>query len=300
MIKAVQLTKRFDDMTALDGLTTQINAGSIYGLVGSNGAGKSTFLRLVAGIYRPDSGTIEMNGQQIFENEAVKSRIFFLADELYFPAAATINSMAQFYKEIYPNWSNETFELLCGLFPLDANKKLEKFSKGMRRQAALIIALSCRPQLLLLDEAFDGLDPVIRTLLRKLLAEDVAQRGSTVIIASHNLRELEDLCDQVGVLHKGRILFQKDIDELHLGFCKVQCAFKPAITDESAFASLQLLKCEIQGSVVNLVARGSSEDAAAELAKLNPLFVESVPLTLEEVFIYEMEAVGYDHSKIIF
>ncbi|MBR5485762.1 MAG: ABC transporter ATP-binding protein [Oscillospiraceae bacterium] len=287
-------------MTALDALTTQINAGSIYGLVGSNGAGKSTFLRLIAGVYRPDGGTVEFNGQEVFENEKVKSNIFFLADELYFPPAATINSLAQFYKELYPNWSDETFKMLCGLFPLDANKKLEKFSKGMRRQAALIIALSCRPQLMLLDEAFDGLDPVIRTLLRKLLADDVAQRGSTIIIASHNLRELEDFCDQVGVLHKGRILFQKDIDELHLGFCKVQCAFKPAITDKSVFGALQLLKCEIQGSVVNLVARGSGEAVAAELEKLNPLFVESVPLTLEEVFIHEMEAVGYDHSTIIF
>lgn len=298
MIKASGLTKRFEDMTALENLTTEIPAGSIYGLVGSNGAGKSTLLRLIAGVYAADEGVIEVDGEDVFENEELKSKIFFLADELFFFPGATMDSMSQFYKGIYPGWSEELYKRLCEIFPIRPDKKIAAFSKGMQRQTALILALSCRPEILMLDEAFDGLDPVIRALLRKLLAEDVAERGSTIIISSHNLRELEDLCDQVGVLHGGRILFQREIDDLKLGFHKVQCAFKPARSKES-FEGLELLQFESRGSLVNLIARGGKEEIIAEIEKLNPLFVESVSLTLEEVFIHEMEAVGYDYSNIL-
>lgn len=298
MIKANGLTKRFEDMTALEELTTEIKEGSIYGLVGSNGAGKSTLLRLIAGVYQADEGTIEVDGENVFENEALKNQIFFLADELFFFPGATMDSMAKFYKSVYTSWSDEYYKKLCDIFPIKPDKKIAAFSKGMQRQTALILALSCRPSILMLDEAFDGLDPVIRNLLRKLLAEDVAERNSTVIISSHNLRELEDLCDQVGVLHGGRILFQRDIDDLKLGFHKVQCAFKPAIGRDS-FAGLELLQFETRGSLVNLIARGTKEEIVEEIEKLNPLFVESVSLTLEEVFIHEMEAVGYDYSNIL-
>ncbi|MEG2038716.1 MAG: ABC transporter ATP-binding protein [Oscillospiraceae bacterium] len=299
MIKATALTKRFEDTVALQSLTTEIEKGSIYGLVGSNGAGKSTLLRLIAGIYQPDEGSIQIDGVEIFENEALKDKIFFLADELFFFQGATMDKMAEFYKGVYINWSDEVYKKLSGIFPISSNKRIAGFSKGMQRQAALVLALSTCPEILMLDEAFDGLDPVIRNLLRRILADDVATKGTTVIISSHNLRELEDLCDQVGVLHGGKILFQREIDDLKLGFCKLQAAFKPAITKE-AFSGIELLEFETKGSMVNLIARGNKEDIIAEIKKLNPLFVEAVGLTLEEIFIHEMEAVGYDYSNIIF
>lgn len=299
MIKAVGLTKKFDDTLALAEMSTEIASGSIYGLVGSNGAGKSTFMRLIAGVFAPDSGSITVNGQPVFENTAVKEELFFLADEVFFFQNATMNSMAEFYRGLYRNWSEELYQKLCVTFPISAAKRLSTFSKGMQRQAALILALATCPRILLLDEAFDGLDPVIRGLVRKILAEDVAVRGSTVMIASHNLRELEDLCDQVGVLHKGKILFQRDIDDLKLGFFKVQCAFTPARAKED-FTGLDLMQFSTVGSLVNLIARGDRETILAEVSKLSPLFLETVPLTLEEVFVHEMEAVGYDYSNILF
>lgn len=299
MIKAVELTKKFDDTIALSEMSTEISSGSIYGLVGSNGAGKSTLLRLIAGVFAPDGGSITVNGQPVFENTAVKEELFFLADELFFFQNATMNNMAEFYRGLYRNWSEELYQKLCVTFPISATKRLNTFSKGMQRQAALVLALSTCPRILLLDEAFDGLDPVIRGLVRKILAEDVAVRGSTVIIASHNLRELEDLCDQVGVLHRGKILFQRDIDDLKLGFFKVQCAFTPARAKED-FAELNLMQFSTVGSLVNLIARGAREDILGKISKLSPLFLETVPLTLEEVFVHEMEAVGYDYSNILF
>ncbi|WP_312641552.1 ABC transporter ATP-binding protein [Hydrogenoanaerobacterium sp.] len=299
MIKATNLTKRFDDNIALASLTTEISAGSIYGLVGSNGAGKSTLLRLIAGVYRADEGSIEVDGQSTFENSQVKDKIFFLADELFFFSNSTMNQMAKFYSGLYENWSHVRYNQLCVTFPINANKRINTFSKGMQRQVAIILALSAQPDILLLDEAFDGLDPVIRGLVRKILADDVVTRGITVIISSHNLRELEDLCDQVGVLHNGRILFQREIDDLKLGFFKVQCAFKP-LPEKAAFAGLDLLQFETRGSLVNLIARGNRESILEYIEKMSPLFVETVPLTLEEVFIHEMEAVGYDYSNILF
>lgn len=298
MIKANGLTKQFEDTIALEELTTEISSGSIYGLVGSNGAGKSTLLRMIAGVYKPDGGTLEVDGKSVFENIEVKKDVFFLADDLFFFSNSTLDSMAKFYRGIYENWSEEYYHQLCVMFPISALKRLNTFSKGMQRQAALILALSTRPKILLLDEAFDGLDPVIRGLTRKLLAEDVAERGSTVIIASHNLRELEDLCDQVGVLHKGKILFQRDIDDLKLGFFKVQCAFQPPLTKE-AFDKLSLLRFEAVGSLINLIARGSREEILGFISTLSPLFLETIPLTLEEVFVQEMEAAGYDYSNIL-
>ncbi len=299
MIEARELTKHFGDFTALDALTTRIEQGSIYGLVGSNGAGKSTFMRLIAGVYKADGGEILVDGQPVFESPEKKEEIFFLADELFFLPGATMNTMAEFYAGIYRNWSWKRYGELCGLFPIRQDRKIATFSKGMQRQAALVLALSTRPKILLLDEAFDGLDPVIRNLLRRILAEDVSDGSATVLIASHNLRELEDLCDQVGVLHGGKILFQRDVDDLKLGFHKVQCAFRP-VPEREAFRELELLQFDAQGSVVNLIAKGTSRDIVAAVEKLGPLFVETVPLTLEEVFIHEMEAVGYDYSNILF
>ena len=299
MIKATNLVKCFGQTTALSCLNTQIRAGSIYGLVGSNGAGKSTLLRLLAGVYRPDGGQLTIDDRPVYDDPAVGEQVVFVPDDLYFMPGATIRSMAAFYRGLYPTWDEERFEKLCSYFPLQADKRIATFSKGMKRQAALILALACRPRYLLLDEAFDGLDPVIRVLLRKLLADEVAERGMTVLIASHNLRELEDLCDEVGVLHRGTILFQRELDDLKLGFCKVQAAFRPMPARE-ALTGIEVLKYEVRGSLLDLVARGSREEVLAYLEGFSPLFSEAVPLTLEEVFIQEMEAVGYDYNNVIF
>ncbi len=300
MIKACNLIKRFDQLTALDQLNTEIDDGCICGLVGSNGAGKSTFLRLLAGVYQPTEGSITIDEQPIYENEQIKQQIYFVPDDLYFFPGSTMDDMAKYLKKMYLNWNQERYEDLLTKFPMGRDKKLHNSSKGMRRQAALILALSCQPKYLLLDEAFDGLDPVLRLALRKLMADDVMQRGMTVLIASHNLRELEDVCDQVGLLHQGHILFQRELNDLKLGFCKVQVAFRPMIAEETLRQELDVLKLEQSGSMVSIVARGTAEEVSEKLEKLNPLLCEAVPMTLEEIFIYEMEAVGYDYNNVLF
>ena len=207
MIKTVSLTKTFGPTTALENLSTTIESGSIYGLVGSNGAGKSTLLHLLAGIYRPTSGSIEIDGQPVYENSACKQQIFFIPDEIYQQPGASMESMAKLYACLYTQWSQQRYEQLVQRFPIDPKRKLSTCSKGMRRQIAIILGMSCMPKYLLLDEAFDGLDPVIRVAVRKLISDDVIERGTTVLIASHNLRELEDICFDVGLLHQGGVRF---------------------------------------------------------------------------------------------
>ena len=238
MLKANDLVKRFGDTIALDGLNTEIGRGCIYGLVGPNGSGKSTLMRLMCGVYRPDGGSITLEGEPVFENIAAKDRILYLSDDLYFPPKSTVEELAAFYRGLYSGFSTETYQKLCGCFPLEVKKSLSTFSKGQRRQAALLAALCCHADYLLLDEAFDGLDPVIRLMVKKLLAEEIAERGATVVISSHNLRELEDLCDQIGLLSAGRLLFEKDIDVLKLGFCRVQAAYDHPVDWEATGLSI--------------------------------------------------------------
>lgn len=297
MLKANDLVKRFGDTIALDGLNTEIGRGCIYGLVGPNGSGKSTLMRLMCGVYRPDGGSITLEGEPVFENIAVKDRILYLSDDLYFPPKSTVEELAAFYRGLYSGFSTETYQKLCGCFPLEVKKSLSTFSKGQRRQAALLAALCCHADYLLLDEAFDGLDPVIRLMVKKLLAEEIAERGATVVISSHNLRELEDLCDQIGLLSAGRLLFEKDIDVLKLGFCRVQAAYDHPVDWEAT--GLSILDKKERGKLVSLLVRGTAEETLAVLEAQRPLFAEALPMTLEEVFIGEMEAVGYDYSNIL-
>lgn len=297
MLKANDLVKRFGDTIALDGLNTEIGRGCIYGLVGPNGSGKSTLMRLMCGVYRPDGGSITLEGEPVFENIAAKDRILYLSDDLYFPPKSTVEELAAFYRGLYSGFSTETYQKLCGCFPLEVKKSLSTFSKGQRRQAALLAALCCHADYLLLDEAFDGLDPVIRLMVKKLLAEEIAERGATVVISSHNLRELEDLCDQIGLLSAGRLLFEKDIDVLKLGFCRVQAAYDHPIDWEAT--GLSILDKKERGKLVSLLVRGTAEETLAVLEAQRPLFAEALPMTLEEVFIGEMEAVGYDYSNIL-
>lgn len=298
MIEAKNLTKKFGSKAALNGISFRIDGGSIFGLVGSNGAGKSTFLRTCAGVYFPDGGQILVDGKAPFENTEVKSRVCFIPDYPYFLPQATLADMAKFYAGIYPRWDQKRFDDLCGVFPVEKTEKISNFSKGMQRQAALICAFAARPEYLLMDEIFDGLDPVMRQLLKKLISEEVAENRMTVIIASHNLRELEDLCDHVGLFHKGGILFEKDIDSLRLGVSKVQAAFRP-MPEKSAFEPLKILQWETRGSLLNLVVRGGQKEVLQKLNSMHPIFAEAIPLTLEEVFISEMEVAGYDIDNIL-
>lgn len=300
MIEAVSVVKRFEDTVALDSFSAKIHRGSVYGLIGSNGSGKSTFLRLAAGVYQPDEGTVLVDSEPVFENEKLKSRIFFVSDDFYYFPQSTMEEMARFYEGIYPGFCMEHYRRVAAMFPIDPKKKIQTFSKGMQRQVALILGLAAQADYLLLDETFDGLDPVIRTALRRILADDVACRHTAVIITSHNLRELEDMCDQVGLLHQGSILFQKEIDALKLGFCKVQAAFRPLPDFERLREQLDILQLETRGSLLHMVVRGGSEQVLSVLEGYGPLFAESLPLTLEEVFINEMEAIGYDYSNVLF
>lgn len=298
MIEAKNLTKKFDTTTALDGISFSVGSGSLFGLVGSNGAGKSTFLRTLAGIYKPDNGEILVDGMAPFENSTVKSRLFFISDFPYFVPQATLLDMADFYRRVYPEWSQKKFEELCAIFPIGNKDKIVNMSKGMQRQAAIICAISAQPHYLLMDEIFDGLDPVMRQLLKRIVSNEVAERQMTAIIASHNLRELEDFCDHIGLFHRGGIIFERELDELKLGINKVQAVFRP-MPEMSAFAPMDIVKAETRGSLINLVIRGHKEEIMDRINSLNPVFAEVLPLTLEEVFISEMEVAGYDLDNIL-
>lgn len=298
MITITNLTKTFGEVKALDRLNCNINKGSVFGLVGSNGSGKSTLLRILAGVYEANGGTVRIDGRPSFDDQDVKSRVYFISDYPYFFNDSTIENTASLYRRLYPTWEESKYIQLCGIFPINKKAKIINMSKGMQRQAALILALSCCPQYLLLDEIFDGLDPVIRQLLKKLLMDDVSARGMTVVIASHNLRELEDVCDHVGLLHKGGIVLEKELDEMKLGIHKVQAAFSSALPD-GAFADIDIIDIQKRGLLYNLVARGDKEQLMAKMNALNPVFIEALPLTLEEVFISEMEVAGYDINNIM-
>ncbi len=298
MIEAVNLTKRFGEAKALNEMNCKIEEGSIYGLVGSNGSGKSTLLRVIAGVYYPDSGEIIVDHMRTFDNPALKAKIFFLADTPYFIHQSNLLEMAHFYQLMYPSFNRARFEELIEIFPLDRKAKISHMSKGMQRQAALILALSTMPKYLLLDEAFDGLDPVMRQVLKALLCDGVAEQNLTAIIASHNLRELEDLCDHIGLIHKGKMLLNGELDQLKQNLHKVQLAFA-LNPDLSVLSSLNILKTKRTGSLIELIVRGEEQDTLSFLRKLNPLFVESIPLSLEEIFIYELEANGYDYNSIL-
>lgn len=298
MIDIKNLTKKFGETAALDNLSFSIAEGNVFGLVGSNGAGKSTLLRVLSGVYKPDGGQALIDGEEIFENLKIKSECFFVSDFPYFFNNSTILNTASFYRGVYPDWDENYFNELCSVFPIDRKAKIINMSKGMQRQAALILALSTRPRYLFLDEIFDGLDPVVRQLVKKLIITNVTDNNMTVIIASHNLRELEDICDHIGLMHKGSIILEKELDELKLGIHKVQIAFNDGI-DEAEFEALSIVNKTKQGNLYNLTIRGSEEEFMPKLTALNPAFLEALPLTLEEVFINEMEGAGYDINNIL-
>ncbi|WP_087064357.1 ABC transporter ATP-binding protein [Intestinibacillus massiliensis] len=298
MIQAAGATKRFGDINAIHEVSAEIRDGSVFGLIGSNGAGKSTFLRMLAGILRPDAGRVTIDGQDIYENVPLKGRCFYISDEQYFFSNCTPDEMRDFYKKLYPKFDGARYRQLMEGFGLDGNRKIRTFSKGMKKQVSVICGVCAGVDYLFCDETFDGLDPVVRQAVKGLFAADVAERGMTPIIASHNLRELEDICDHVGLLHKGGILFSRDLDDMKLGIHKLQCIFDRPF-ERTMLDGVEILQIDQRGSLYTITARGSRELLQNRVAALQPIFFELLPLSLEEIFISETEVVGYDIKKLI-
>lgn len=296
MIEAKGLYKSFDGSPALDGLELHVPSGAVYGLVGPNGAGKSTLIRHVAGIYRQDRGELLVDGQPVFDDPAVKGRIAYIPDEVFYYTQATILDMKRLYQSLYPRFSEERFTALQGCFELDPKRLMRKLSKGQQKQAAFWLALSQQPDLLVLDEPVDGLDPVMRRQIWSLLMQDVAEQGTTVLVSSHNLRELEDVCDHVGILHRGKMLLERSLSDLQESIVKLQLAYP----DERALPEgLELLHESRTGRIRQLILRGRAEELLARFQATEPLFLDLVPLNLEEIFIYELGGVDHEVKSIL-
>lgn len=299
MIEIQKLVKTFDENTALDNFDLKIPDGSVLGLVGSNGSGKSTLLRTVMGIYIPDSGKVLIDNEEAFENMAAKGQCCFIPDFPFYYGKSTIANHASYLKKIYPNWSDAVYNHLLQVFSLDPKAKILYMSKGMQRQASLLLAFSTQPKYLFLDEIFDGLDPVIRQVVKKLIINNVAEYNMTAVIASHNLRELEDLCDRIALIHRGKLIMHKDLDDMKEDFCKVQIAFSDNKPSPILEERLNVFSYNKNGNVYNLVIRGEQKEILSVLKEMEPAFMEVLPLTLEEVFISEMENINYDIKNIL-
>lgn len=299
MIKADNLTKRFQGVIAVDHIHAEIQDGTVFGLIGTNGAGKSTFLRMAAGILKPDEGTITLDGEAVFEDIRVKARCFYIPDEPYFLGNGTADDMKTFYQGIYPNFDTDRFGKLLKSFELDGRRKIQTFSKGMKKQLAVLLGICAGTDYLFCDETFDGLDPVMRQTVKSLFANDIEERNLTPVIASHNLRELEDICDHVGLLHRGGMLLSKDLDDMKMNIHKIQCVL-PAGLDRTNLQDLDIMTVEQRGSLLTLTVRGQKEEIQARMQSYHPVFFEMIPLSLEEIFISETEVAGYDIKKLIF
>ena len=298
MIEVRNVVKSFDGFHALDGLTMTVPRGAIYGLVGPNGAGKSTILRHLCGAYRQDSGEILLEGAPVYENPAVKSRMAVIPDELYYFGSASTRDMMKFYRGIYPTFDMERYARLREAFPeVDERRPIRRLSKGMQKQSAFWLALSCKPDYLLLDEPVDGLDPVMRRQVWSLLMGDVAERGTTVLVSSHNLRELEDVCDHVGILSHGKVALERSLTELQGGTVKLQTAFQGDTPPD--LAGLDIIHTSNVGRVYTYIVRGTADEVQARFQAFRPLFADALPLTLEEIFIYEMGGEDYAVRDIV-
>ena len=291
MIEVRELRKSFDGFEALRGLDIRVPRGAVYGLVGPNGAGKSTVIRHIAGVYRQDGGEVLVGGEPVYENPAVKAKIACIPDDVFYFNSATIRDMKNFYRSMIPTFSDERWDKLREAFPLEEKQTVRRLSRGMQKQAAFWIALSCCPELLLLDEPVDGLDPVMRRQVWSLLLQDVAERGTTVLVSSHNLRELEDVCDHVGIMDRGKMLLERPLSEMQENTVKIQLALPDGA---SLPEGLDILHETKTGRLRQLILRGRAEDVSARLAACNPFFLDVLPLSLEEIFIYELG--GEDHE----
>lgn len=297
MIKTINVTKSFDDFKALDNLNCTIDKSCVYGLIGSNGAGKSTFLRTITGIYKPDNGEVLIDDKPVYDNPEVKRDFVFIPDDLYFLHSATLNRMAKLYATMYDTFDFNRYETLVRQFKLNPFKNINTFSKGMKRQAATVLALSCKTKYLFFDETFDGLDPIVRNLVKNVIYEDICDREATAIITSHSLRELEDTCDQLSLLYNGGIVFASDVQNLKTSLFKVQIAFQE-VFDKSAFVGIEIKEYNQTGKVASFIVKGDQDETTAICQKLNPALFEIVPLSLEEVFVHEMDLLGYNFDEM--
>ena len=297
MIEVKNVVKRFDGFTALDGASLSVPTGSVYGLVGPNGAGKSTIIRHLTGIYRQDEGTVAIGGEDVWENAGLKARVAAIPDDWYYFLQSTVRDMMRFYKGFYPRFSMERYEKLKEVFSIDEKRVIRRLSKGMQKQVAFWLALSCMPDYLILDEPVDGLDPVMRRQVWSLVMGDVAQRGTTVLVSSHNLRELEDVCDHVGIMDKGKVLLERSLAQLQDNMVKMQVVFRDGMTEVPP--ELPVLHVSRVGRIHTLIMRMNAQEAAARLAVYDPMLVDAVPLTLEEIFIYELGGADYAVKDIV-
>ena len=296
MIEVRNVMKEFDGFRALDDMSMTVPTGAVYGLVGPNGAGKSTIIRHLTGIYRQDAGEITIDGAPVFENPEVKSRIAYIPDDIFYYANASIREMMDFYRSIYPHFDAERFKKLADVFGLDPKRQMRRLSKGMQKQAAFWIAVSLRPEILILDEPVDGLDPVMRRRIWSIIMADVAENGTTVLVSSHNLRELEDVCDSVGIMNKGKIMIERSLNELQENIVNIQLALPDG---ESLPEGLDILHKSNTGRLQSLIMHGTQEELTEKLQSAHPLFIDAVPLTLEEIFIYELGGADYEVKDIV-
>ena len=300
MITATNVKKHFGEIAAVDDVTVTIRNGEVFGLVGTNGAGKSTFLRMLSGVLRPDSGTVLVDEKPVYGNPAVKADIFYISDDQYFLPNASPKDMAKFYRDYYESFDMVRFEDMLTGFQLKPNRKISTFSKGMKKQLSVLLGVCANTKYLFCDETFDGLDPVMRQAVKSIFAGELAERSFTPVIASHNLRELEDICDCVGILHQGGVLLQKDLEEMKLNIHNIQCVFQNAQDEQAALGLLEIVKSERRGTLNIVTVRGSEREIMDRINSFDPVFAEILPLTLEEIFISETEVVGYDIKKLIF
>lgn len=299
MIELKNIDKTFRDVHAIDHISATIHDNLIFGLVGSNGAGKSTLMRLISGILKPDGGSVLIDGQPVFENPVVKEDLCFLSDTPYFFPNATAASMRDYYAMIYPKFDKKLFDSMAEKLGLSFARKINSFSKGMKKQVSILLGLCSGARYLLCDETFDGLDPVVRQAVKGLFASELTQRDFTPIIASHNLRELEDICDSIGLLHNGKLLLTQDLDQIKYQVHKIQCVLPDEALEQQLLQELDLLQYEKSGSLLLLTARGTKDALLNCVNRKNPIFAEVLPLTLEEIFISETEVAGYDIKNLL-
>ncbi len=298
MIEIKNITKQFGTVKALDNASIHVEKGTVYGLVGPNGAGKSTLIRHLTGIYRPDEGEILVDGQPVYDNPEVKSRMLCIYDDIYYYMHASTRDLMTFYRGIYPGFDMERYEKLKSVFrEVDEKAPLRSLSRGMLKQSAFWLSMSCRPEILVLDEPVDGLDPVMRRQVWSILLGDVAEYGTTVLLSSHNLRELEDVCDHVGIMHHGRVLLQRSLMELQEGTTKLQVLFQEQVPE--VLEGVEVLHHSAAGRMQTYIIRGASDVTQARLRTYNPLYMEALPLTLEEIFIYELGGMDYAVQDIL-
>ena len=296
MIQIKNVSKSFDGFMALDGISIHVPKGGIYGLVGPNGSGKSTLIRNIMGIYRPDSGEIEVDGQPVYENPAVKESIAYIPDDIFYFLQSTVKDLMKYYKGIYPRFDMERYEKLKGVFNLDENMPIRRMSKGMQKQAAFWLCMCMRPKVMVLDEPVDGLDPVMRRQVWSIIMSDVAEHGTTVLVSSHNLRELEDVCDHVGIIDHGRLLLERSLSELQENISKIQIALPEG---RELPEGLDILHTATTGRLRTVIVRGDPQKVLLALQECEPLFMDALPLSLEEVFIYELGGADYAVKEIV-